>query len=166
MNGLELENLLKEYPVRVCCADELPTTVRKRPGTFVANTDPCDRRGRHWVVFHFPKTGPPEFFDSLGETPETYHERFRNVLIANGPRYLYTPDRIQPDDSDTCGLYCIHFVRERYRGICFEGVLKDFSTRRLKENESKVIKFIRVENAKRLKKSWTEKTARTASVGS
>lgn len=165
MNGLELENLLKEYPVRVCCADELPATIRKRPRTFVANTDPCDRGGRHWVVFHFPETGHEEFFDSLGETPDRYHERFRNMLIANGPRYLYTPDRIQPEDSDTCGLYCIHFVRARYRGISFEDILKDFSTRKLEENDRKVIEFIRTEKAKRLKKSWTEKTARTAKNG-
>ena len=39
------------------------------------------------VAFHFPLVGPAEFFDSLGNAPETYHRRFVNVLIVNGPQY-------------------------------------------------------------------------------
>jgi len=35
------------------------------------------------VAFHFPLVGPAEFFDSLGNVPETYHRRFADVLIVN-----------------------------------------------------------------------------------
>jgi hypothetical protein len=45
--------------------------------------------------------GPAEFFDSLGNAPETYHRRFVNVLIVNGPQYYYCSSQIQPDDTDT-----------------------------------------------------------------
>jgi len=38
MNNLEIERLLKDYPVTVCCANELPATIKKRPQTFVVNT--------------------------------------------------------------------------------------------------------------------------------
>ena len=96
MNNVELEELLKGYPVKVTCADELPVAIGRRPRTYVVNTDPCSQSGSHWIVFHFLGNGPCEFFDSLGRRPETYHRRFEYVLIANGPRYLYTPDRIQP----------------------------------------------------------------------
>jgi hypothetical protein len=65
--------------------DELPSHVGVRPRTFIVNTDTCDRGGSHWVAFHFPLVGPAEFFDSLGNAPETYHRRFANVLIVNGP---------------------------------------------------------------------------------
>jgi hypothetical protein len=45
--------------------------------------------------------GPAEFFDSFGRAPETYHRRFRNVLIANGPQYKFNTVRVQPEDGDT-----------------------------------------------------------------
>ena len=112
MNNIELEELLKGHPVKVTCVDELPVAIGRRPRTYVVNTDPCSVPGSHWIVFHFPRLGPPEFFNSMGERAKTYNSRFEYVLIANGPRYLYTPDRIQPKDSDTCGAYCIHFVRK------------------------------------------------------
>jgi hypothetical protein len=35
------------------------------------------------VAFHFLLVGPAEFFDSLGNAPETYDRRFANVLIVN-----------------------------------------------------------------------------------
>jgi hypothetical protein len=143
MNNLELERRLKDFPVRVTCADELPISIGKRPRTYVVNTDPCSLPGSHWTVFHFPRLGPPEFFDSMGERAKTYNSRFEYVLANNGPGYLYTPDQIQPADSDTCGAYCIHFVRERYRHRSFRDVLKDFSREKLEENDGKVLKFIR-----------------------
>jgi hypothetical protein len=71
------------------CADELPAHVGVRHRTFIVNTDTCDRGGSHWVAFHFPLVGPTEFFDSLGNAPETYHRRFANV---NGPQYYYYPN--------------------------------------------------------------------------
>jgi hypothetical protein len=79
----------------------------------------------------------------MGERAKTYNSRFEYVLANNGPGYLYTPDQIQPADSDTCGAYCIHFVRERYRHRSFRDVLKDFSREKLEENDGKVLKFIR-----------------------
>ena len=143
MNNLELERRLKEFPVRVTCAGELPISIGKRPRTYVVNTDPCSLPGSHWTVFHFPRLGPPEFFDSMVEQAKTYNSHFEYVLANNGPRYLYTSDQIQPEDNDTRGAYCIHFVRERYRYRSFRDVLKDFSREKLEENDRKVLKFIR-----------------------
>ena len=86
MTNLQIEICLKGYPATVCCADELPAHVGVRPRTFIVNTDTCDRGRSHWVAFPFPLVGPAEFFDSLGSAPETYHHRFSNVLIVNGPQ--------------------------------------------------------------------------------
>jgi hypothetical protein len=55
-----------------------------------------------------PLVGSADFFDSMGNAPETYHRHFANVLIVNGPQYYYWSSRIQPDDIDTCGLYCLY----------------------------------------------------------
>jgi hypothetical protein len=51
------------------------------------------------------------------------HRRFRNVLIANGPQYKINTVRVQPEDGDTCGLYCVHFVKYRYRNFTLEDIV-------------------------------------------
>ena len=90
MNNFEYT--LREYGVTVTCSDELPALVKKRPRWYVVNTDRCGNPGLHWTVFYFPTRGPSEFFDSLGNPPEHYHRRFKNVLMTNGPRYSYLTD--------------------------------------------------------------------------
>jgi hypothetical protein len=92
------------------------------------------------VAFHFPLVGPAEFFDSLGSAPETYHRRFAIVLIVNGPQYYYCSSRIQPDDTDTCGLYCLYYFKRRHRGMELPDIVEDFSTVDLKRNEDNILK--------------------------
>jgi len=125
----ELECYLKDLPVTVCCADQLPARVESRAQSFVVNTDSCDRDGTHWVAFHFTKEGPAEFFDSFGRAPETYHRRLRNELIANGLQYKFNTVRVQPKDGDTCELYCVHFVKYRYRNFTLEDIVNELCAR-------------------------------------
>jgi hypothetical protein len=84
--------------------------------------------------------GPAEFFDSLGNAAETYHRRFANVLIVNGPQYYYCSSRIQPDDTDTGGLYCLYYFKRRNRGMELPDIAKNFSTVDLKGNEDKILR--------------------------
>ena len=81
------------------------------------------------MAFHFPTEGPADFFYSFGRAPETHHRRFRNVLIANGPQYKLNTDRVQREDGDTCGLYCVHFVKYRNSNFTLEDIVKEFSAR-------------------------------------
>ena len=127
MNNHELESYLAPYGTRIICANELPAVIEKRPVSYVVNTDPCGQPGKHWIAFHFPERREIcEFFDSLGRTPQHYHRRFENVLITNGPRYVYIKDRIQALDSDVCGQYCIYFVVQRHLGRTMEDICRDF----------------------------------------
>ena len=146
MNNCELESILKDVPVTVCCANELPSRIKKRPHYFVTNTDNCDKPGTHWVVFYFPSKGSCEFFDSLGQTPERYHARFKNILVTNGSSYIFTLDAIQPMNSITCGLYCIYFVKNRYRNISFSNILSFFSTKALEMNDRKMNEYLNLTN--------------------
>ena len=139
MTGEALQSMMKGIPVTICCADDLPAHVSDRPQTFVVNTDTCDEEGSHWVVFHFPAMGMPEFFDSMGNAPETYQRHFRNVLILNGPQYNMVRSQLQPDDSDTCGLYCVYYVKMRARGFNMADIVKDFSIDNLNGNDSKLV---------------------------
>ena len=69
MNNEQLNNVLLGYPVTVCCPDE----IKIRKGRFViSNTDTSQDPGKQLVAFYFPKRGPYEFFDSLGNSPEEY----------------------------------------------------------------------------------------------
>ena len=124
----------------MCCADELPAHVGVRLRTFIVNTDTCDRGGNHWVAFPFPLVGPAEVFYSLVNAPETYHRLFAIVLVVNEPQYYYCSSQIQPDDTDTCGLYCLYYFKRRHRGTELPDIVKYFSTVDLKGNEDKILR--------------------------
>ena len=141
MNNLELEAILKYLPVTVCCVDNLPSSVKKRPHFCLTNTSKCQESGLNWTVFYFPKKGPWELFDSLGENPETYHRRFRNVLISNGPGYLYTSNTIQPDYSNMCGLFCIYFIHKRCMNISYAMMVRNFSKTNLDINDERGVQY-------------------------
>jgi len=127
--------VVDDYSATVCCANELPTTIKKRPQMCIINTDTCDQPGTHLITFHFPQEASLEFFDSARNTPAIYHRGFLSVLLANGPNFLYTPDRLQPTETNTCGLYAIYFVVRRYRNVSMKYVLAVFSTQHLEVND-------------------------------
>ena len=59
MNNIELQRLLKGYPVKIRSADE----VRVEKGRFIiANTHTKDGPEKHWVTFYFTDQGPDKFF--------------------------------------------------------------------------------------------------------
>jgi hypothetical protein len=65
-----------------------------------------------------------------------------NFLIVNyGPQYYYCSFQIQPDDSDTCGLYCLYYFNWRHRGGELPDIVKDFSPADLNGNEDKILRF-------------------------
>ena len=122
MNGSEITMIISRDGVTrkqfggVLAADELPITIKYPPRFYVVNTDERHLPGSHWVAFYFPKKGPAEFFDSLGRAPEHYQQRFKNVLIRNGRSYIFNKIQVQSNNSDTCGKYCIYYLKLRGRG--------------------------------------------------
>lgn len=52
--------------------DKLPT-INTYPAGLIANTDPQDQPGMHWVAMYFDSPHESEFFDSYGFSPETYN---------------------------------------------------------------------------------------------
>ena len=148
MNNLDLETILKNLPVKVCCADDLPSSVKKRPHFYLTNTSKCQKSGLHWTIFYFPIKGPCAFFDSLGENPETYHRRLRNVIISNGPDclHVFTSNTIQPDYSNKCGLFCIYFIHKRCMNISHAMMLRNLSKTNLHFNDERVVQYAKLLN--------------------
>jgi hypothetical protein len=52
----------------------------------------------------------------------------RARIDVNGPQYYYCLSQIQPDDTDTCELYCLYYFKRRHRGMKLPNIVKDFST--------------------------------------
>lgn len=121
MNALQIHRaiakdaLTKDSFKGVIAANELPTRVRQRPSAYVVNTDDRGQPGTHWVAFYFPKSGPSEFFDSLGRPPIYYRRQFKSALLKNGPRYLYNNIKVQAIGTKVCGQYCISYLKLRCR---------------------------------------------------
>jgi len=118
--------------------DKLPHNANNE-SVFVINTDPAAEPGEHWVCVFFPHKSPPEFFDSLGRAPNFYSHNLASFL---GVKYMFNTMRLQPYNSSTCGLYCLHYIHHRIRGVNFLGVLKMFS-KNLEHNDDIVMNFYR-----------------------
>ncbi|CAC5400724.1 unnamed protein product [Mytilus coruscus] len=137
MSGEALEEILSGTSATVCCADDLPAYVSDRLKTYVVNMDNCNQEGTHWMTFHFPISRPPELF--LLTRKSTYQQHFRNVLIVNGPQYRFSRCQIQPDFSETCGLYFAYYVKMRCQSIKMEDYMNDFSSDDLAVNDRTLI---------------------------
>ena len=139
MNNYQLEYILRRYPVTVSAADK----IRKQGGRFViSNTDTSDGPGKHSIAFYFPKRGPYEFFDSLGNTPESYGVGFEKLLNKT---YLVYNGQLQQLSSNVCGLYCAYYVIKRYQGKTLKNIVKEFNPRQKKLNDRlKVFKMRKI----------------------
>ena len=130
----------KKHFEGVFAADKLPIYERRRPAIFVVNTDEHHGPGKHWVVIYLPKWGPPEFFDSVGRSPSSYHRRFKRLLRGS---FIYNKRPVQRPDTYTCGLFCIYSIYNRCRGRTFRNILRSFNYCNLDFNEGKVITFMK-----------------------
>ena len=128
----------------VRAADELPSSITKRPCLLVVNADNSFGVGKHWVVFYFPTKGPSEFFDPAGQTPVFYSKRFETVLLLGGlnHKYMYNKITLQAPNTLTCGYFCIYFAFHRALGYSFAKVLSLF-TLNTYQNEILVETFIK-----------------------
>lgn len=115
---------VKKYFKGVFPSDKLPKKIKK-PALIIANTDPSNRPGAHWVAFYLPKQGPAEYFDSIGRSPEL--KEFLNFLKQNSKSFVYNKKRIQGMLSTTCGNFCGVYLYSRSNKIPFKKFLKIFS---------------------------------------
>ena len=51
-------------------SDKLPV-INTYPSELIADTDPHDQPGTHWIAMYFVSPWESEFFDSYGLPPET-----------------------------------------------------------------------------------------------
>ena len=98
-----IEKALKPYSgfQGVFAVDQLPTIPCR--GLYIANTDPSDESGEHWVLFNVTYDGTIEFFDTFGRKPD---QRWP------GP-WLYSNQIVQSPLSAACGYHMLWFAHLR-----------------------------------------------------
>ena len=105
--------------------DEIPHTTEQ--GGFIINTDTSKEKGEHWVALYQNGDGTSEYFDSFG-LPPVIPQIIKHLtdFSPNGSRYSSLI--LQNPYADTCGLYCILFIKEKIMGKTMEEFLSHFCT--------------------------------------
>ena len=124
MNTFSLEGIIPKYitpPLSrflgVFAADEVADAAAcaEIATCFVANTDPAEKPGEHWVAVFYdhPRCRPRNlyFFDSYGENATDYGFLVTGSLIRNNPH------RLQGLYSKVCGEYCMLYLILRAHGV-------------------------------------------------
>ena len=146
MDTFQLEVAISRDPVSaqrfggVKAADRLPLLHSNSTKFYIVNTQNSNLPGEHWVVIGLGMV--TEFFDSLGQAPETYQKRFQYFLVIYGPNYRYNQRRLQNWGSDVCGKYCLFYIYHKSRNVSMKGILKLFSSD-LDSNDRLVSDFCR-----------------------
>ena len=116
--------LLRNSGVRflgVYPSDHLPCVYEissRTPCCYIANSDPCNELGTHWVAFFHPNPKVIEFFDSFGKTPGYY-----GFSIPNTMSLFHNKNQLQSNNSSLCAQWCIFFLFRRAQGTSFHSLL-------------------------------------------
>lgn len=88
-------------------SDKLPVIhTYMYPSALIANTDPHDQPGTHWIAMYFLSPHESEFIDSYGFPPETYD--MDGYIVRENTYYNDKP--LQGVNSDVCGDYCLFYL--------------------------------------------------------
>ena len=131
MNGREIVHKLSQYPATrglfkgVFSSDLLPRS-KKTPFCFIANTEPHDDPGEHWVAF-FVFATHIEFFDSYGRAPNNpmFPKSFSRY-VAN-KNCVYNARLLEGFFSKTCGQFCIFYICMRSSGVSYKKMINSLS---------------------------------------
>lgn len=93
--------------------DQLPD-IPRRPLALIANLDTADKEGSHWVAIYMNESAGAEYYDPLGNPPNSVIREF--VAHAAPAGCVYNIIQKQGDYSTVCGQHCVFFVRMKALG--------------------------------------------------
>ena len=105
MNSQQIDWILRRHVGRqfqgVYSCDDLP----ERPTLLIANTQPANRPGDHWIAISVHRNGNGQYFDSYGRPPS---KTFRDYMNRHCRKtWSYSRKQLQSAVSNVCGQYCI-----------------------------------------------------------
>jgi hypothetical protein len=143
MNVIELDRAARLDPMSrrhflgVYARNRLPRCLPFGQCYFIANTDPSNEPGTHWVAFYFNTAKrTAEYFDSYGQSPSAY-PTFEGYLRTHARHVSYNFKRIQALDSTACGHYCLYYLYQRSRGksLSTDAILKRFGANPVRNDQ-------------------------------
>ena len=147
MDTIQIVCALKSDPIArkmfcgVCPSDLLPKVIDKFPCGFVANTDPSDEYGTHWVALYFQYSEREgEYFDSHGKPPDYYHKTFKEYIIKHSINWTFNSEQLQSMLSDVCG-HCVFYLCHRARCHSMNTIVNMFDSNKT-SNDTKVFRFV------------------------
>lgn len=132
MNTVQLTRIIDKMVCKtnflgVLPCDHIPKIqIKDLPVFFIANTDPSQRPGMHWIAIYVHRDGVSYFFDSFGNKPDSirFPTAFQDFLKNNSSRILHSNRQVQDDFADTCGQHCVFFLYHVLKGYDYDDVMK------------------------------------------
>jgi hypothetical protein len=128
MNTIQINTLLSDYKcfIGTFAKDQLPKNkIKEFPCSLIINTDESFKPGEHWIALFLDKNYA-EYFDSFGQPP--LHKEILSFLIRNKIKYItYNTKQIQSITTNTCGAYCVLFVKFKCFNKKFCDLIKLFN---------------------------------------
>ena len=113
--------------------DKLPI-VNKYPSGLIANTDPHDQPGTHWVAMYFISPWESEFFDSYGVSSRyLWHE-----WIHRARCYALQQQTV----PGTYFRHCLFYLFHRARNVDMDVIQAKFRSHDTQWNDAQVATFV------------------------
>lgn len=122
----------------VFASDTIPDLAER--SAIVVNLDESSEPGSHWVAFYKENNKRVEFFDSYGNSPEFYGDRFDN-FISQFSEVNWNSTSFQSPTSNVCGAYCIYFLFKRCQGHSLYSIISYLNM--CKTNDFRMYQFVK-----------------------
>ena len=125
MDSRQIDRVIRRH-VRafdgVYSCDDLP---QRNPRLLVANTDPSDEPGEHWIAISMDENGNGKYFDSFGRPPPTSFECY---LDRHCTSWTHKATQYQSATSEVCRQYCVVWCVLNSRQVDLRGLLSGDDT--------------------------------------
>ena len=139
---IECDDLLRSNVIGVFASDRLPTTIKSYPCGLISNNQIYSRSGEHLLGIYIDKPGIVDFFDSYGHSVNYYGGPLEGWINRSAIRVTYNNKRLQGDMSTVCGLYCLHFLRQRLSGNSLSSIVNEFSDWNFEHNDEFIFDYM------------------------
>ena len=133
---------IKKYFEGIFSADNLPKKIKKNC-FIICNTDVSTGPGKHWYCIVKLSSTILQCFDSLGIDNTKKNFIVSNLKQKGIEQIKFNVTQVQSSESDTCGLFVLYFLIQRYhnKDLSFNELMNEIFVLSQTENEKLVNSF-------------------------
>lgn len=117
MNTYEIDDFVDTFgpkELKKCYHGTFPSShlpePRLLPFSIIFNNQTSDLDGQHWMAIWIDIARRGYVFDSFGRIPQYRIQKFMNKHCI---RWSYNNKQVQRLTSNSCGLFCLHYIFNR-----------------------------------------------------